>query len=218
MKHLYSGSSPPDSLKIPPTVGLNLGKLDVSRVRFLFWDLGGQASLRVLWDKYFSEAHAVVWVVDATDPGRFDEISRELVKVASDSALSGAPLILLANKQDLPQALAVEDIAKRMRLPEGAVTTRTAANGTTSNGSTRASPIASALGASAAAMQAAASSSSSSSSSSVPTSPMSLFSGHLVRLLPISALTGSGVAAVIELLRDVLPHQRRTQQIGAEKI
>ncbi len=95
-KHLYAGLSPPSSLKIPPTVGLNIGKLDVvgSRVRFLFWDLGGQASLRVLWDKYYSESHAVIWILDSTDPGRMSEAAREIQRVARDKDLVEAPIIV----------------------------------------------------------------------------------------------------------------------------
>lgn len=37
--------------KITTTVGLNIGKIDVSGVRLNFWDLGGQNELQSLWDK-----------------------------------------------------------------------------------------------------------------------------------------------------------------------
>ncbi|CAM9316709.1 unnamed protein product, partial [Ectocarpus sp. 8 AP-2014] len=32
--------------KIPPTVGLNVGKMDVGGCKLTFWDLGGQVRLR----------------------------------------------------------------------------------------------------------------------------------------------------------------------------
>lgn len=31
----------------------------------IFWDLGGQAGLRSIWDKYYAESHALVFVVDS---------------------------------------------------------------------------------------------------------------------------------------------------------
>ncbi|VDI72973.1 Hypothetical predicted protein, partial [Mytilus galloprovincialis] len=37
--------------KITATVGLNIGKIDIGRVRLNFWDLGGQEELQSLWDK-----------------------------------------------------------------------------------------------------------------------------------------------------------------------
>ena len=59
-----------DSDKILPTVGLNVGHLDAFGVQLLVWDLGGQAGLRSIWDKYFADSHGLVFVVDAAAPGR----------------------------------------------------------------------------------------------------------------------------------------------------
>ena len=124
MKGLFRSQRPgipPD--KIPPTIGLNIGKLDIGDCHVVIWDLGGQASekrarargardsrvarrararraalafrlsprdaprarrrpddetharrsglaraqvrMRALWEKYFNEAHGVIFVVDA---------------------------------------------------------------------------------------------------------------------------------------------------------
>ena len=38
-------------------MGLNLGHVDVRRSRVTCWDLGGQADLRTLWDKYYAEVN-----------------------------------------------------------------------------------------------------------------------------------------------------------------
>lgn len=37
--------------KITTTVGLNIGKIEISGIRLNFWDLGGQEELQSLWDK-----------------------------------------------------------------------------------------------------------------------------------------------------------------------
>lgn len=38
-----------------------------------FWDLGGQTELQSLWDKYYIESHGVIFIIDSSDPDRFDE-------------------------------------------------------------------------------------------------------------------------------------------------
>ena len=68
--------------KIPPTAGLNIGKIDSQRhAEFMLWDLGGQSVLRKIWDKYFSVCHCIVFVVDAADPIRFDDVRETLAKL-----------------------------------------------------------------------------------------------------------------------------------------
>src|ERR671939_618704 len=50
-----------------------VGKIDVNRARLNFWDLGGQRELHGIWEKYYSECHAIVFVVDSTDKERIEE-------------------------------------------------------------------------------------------------------------------------------------------------
>ena len=51
LKGLYTGLDPLPPGKIPPTVGLNIGRMQVSRCKLIFWDLGGTSALRSLWEK-----------------------------------------------------------------------------------------------------------------------------------------------------------------------
>lgn len=59
--------------KITTTVGLNIGQIDVDGIRLNFWDLGGQQELQSLWDKYYSECHGVIYVIDSNDRDRMEE-------------------------------------------------------------------------------------------------------------------------------------------------
>ena len=52
LKAIFSGVEPLPPGRIPPTVGLNIGRIRVQRQQLLFWDLGGGGSLRALWTKY----------------------------------------------------------------------------------------------------------------------------------------------------------------------
>ncbi|GER25263.1 ADP-ribosylation factor [Striga asiatica] len=126
LKSQYSNVEglPPD--KIVPTVGLNIGRVEVSNTKLIFWDLGGQnyrsakptmePGLRSIWEKYYEEAHAVIYVIDAACPSRFEDSKSALEKVLRHEELQGAPLLILANKQDLEDAVSVDELSQYLDL------------------------------------------------------------------------------------------------------
>ncbi|MBA0739520.1 hypothetical protein Gogos_012783 [Gossypium gossypioides] len=116
LKSVYSNLEglPPDW--IVPTVGLNIGRIEVSNMKFVFWDLGGQPGLRSIWEKYSEEAHAVIFVIDAACPSRFEDSKSALEKVLRHEDLLGAPLLILANKLDLSEALSAEELDQYLDL------------------------------------------------------------------------------------------------------
>jgi GTPase SAR1 family protein len=48
------------------------------RSTLTLWDLGGEAGFRSVWERYFREAHIVVFVLDATARARLPEARAEL--------------------------------------------------------------------------------------------------------------------------------------------
>ncbi|OQR79948.1 ADP-ribosylation factor-related protein 1-like [Tropilaelaps mercedesae] len=108
----YAGLRPS---KVTTTVGLNIGKIDIHGVRINFWDLGGQESLQALWDKYYSESHGVIYVVDSSCRDRLDESRRSFERMVDNDALFGVPLLLIANKQDVPEAATATEIRQLFR-------------------------------------------------------------------------------------------------------
>ncbi|KAI0028928.1 P-loop containing nucleoside triphosphate hydrolase protein [Vararia minispora EC-137] len=110
IKTLYTKTPglPPD--KIAPTVGQNMGKITLPSTILQFWDLGGQRGIRSIWPRYYDDCHAVVFVVDAEDRERLGEGWEVFDNVLSAPQILGVPLLLLANKQDSPDSLSVEEI------------------------------------------------------------------------------------------------------------
>ncbi|EJT47436.1 ADP-ribosylation factor [Trichosporon asahii var. asahii CBS 2479] len=86
-----------------PTVGSNSEIYDYKGVRFGLVDLGGQSSLRSAWSQYFADTAAIILVIDSNDSARLGLAKAELQKLVKNEELKSALLLVLANKQDLPE-------------------------------------------------------------------------------------------------------------------
>ncbi|CAI5790142.1 ADP-ribosylation factor-like [Podarcis lilfordi] len=89
-----------------PTIGFNVETIQpINNVSFTMWDVGGQDRIRVLWRHYHPNSDGLVFVVDSADCTRFEEAKSELEALLETKDLQDVPVVLLANKQDLPGAL-----------------------------------------------------------------------------------------------------------------
>ncbi|XP_073495771.1 ADP-ribosylation factor-like protein 13A isoform X1 [Phyllobates terribilis] len=79
-------------------------------------ELSSGQKTRANWRSYFSQAHALVFVVDASDHGRIQEVAGVLSSVLKHPRVSGKPLLILANKQDRASALLPSEIIELMSL------------------------------------------------------------------------------------------------------
>lgn len=69
------------------------------------WDVGGQEKLRPLWKSYTRCTDGIIFVVDSCDTERLEEAKMELTRTARSPDNAGVPILILANKQDLPGML-----------------------------------------------------------------------------------------------------------------
>ncbi|NXU55088.1 ARL11 protein, partial [Turnix velox] len=99
-----------------PTVGFNVESLQTPcGVSFTLWDVGGQDSLRASWPNYLEDTSTLVFVLDSTDTARLPEAAAELEETLSHPSMAGIPVLLLANKQDMPGALAPAELGERLQ-------------------------------------------------------------------------------------------------------
>nr|GAT60062.1 predicted protein [Mycena chlorophos] len=110
IKTLYNETPGLTPDKIGPTVGQNTGTVTLPSTILQFWDLGGQRGIRNIWHKYYDDCHAVAYVIDAEDRERLSEGWEVFDSVLSAPQILNVPLLLIANKQDSPNALSVEEI------------------------------------------------------------------------------------------------------------
>ncbi|NXX96035.1 ARL11 protein, partial [Centropus bengalensis] len=98
-----------------PTVGFNVESLQTPcHVSFTLWDVGGQGSLRASWPDYLEDINALIFVFDSADRARLPEAAVALQEVLSQPSMAGIPVLLLANKQEVPGALAPTELEERL--------------------------------------------------------------------------------------------------------
>ena len=113
--HLLLGDTPPT--QYVPTIALNLET--VENIRFgnyslVLWDFAGQERFRNLWRFYFHGADVIFLVCDSTL--RNVLISKDILRLIKRDAPK-VPVFVLANKQDLPNAMKPEVIQKILGIP-----------------------------------------------------------------------------------------------------
>eukprot|EP00090_Calanus_glacialis_P045731 TRINITY_DN8681_c0_g1_i1.p1 TRINITY_DN8681_c0_g1~~TRINITY_DN8681_c0_g1_i1.p1 ORF type:complete len:214 (-),score=38.70 TRINITY_DN8681_c0_g1_i1:512-1153(-) len=102
-----------------PTIGFNCEKVktNIGKV-FNIWDVGGQDKTRPLWRSYTRCTDAIIFVVDSSDSDRLEEAKLELLKIAKLTERYSVPIMVLANKQDLPLAQDLVKLEKGLGLKD----------------------------------------------------------------------------------------------------
>ncbi|KAL2014853.1 hypothetical protein VTN00DRAFT_2378 [Thermoascus crustaceus] len=68
--------APANPGKTVPTVGQNVATIPLPDMYLKIWDVGGQISMRGLWQSYYASCHAIIFVVDSADVGQDADIAR----------------------------------------------------------------------------------------------------------------------------------------------
>ena len=105
-----------DITNITPTAGFNIKSLSMSNFRLNVWDIGGQKAIRPYWKQYYDSTDALIYVIDSADKKRVEETGEELSQLLEEDQMNGVPLLVLANKQDLVNALSAKDVAEGLNL------------------------------------------------------------------------------------------------------
>ncbi|KAI9225137.1 ADP-ribosylation factor [Blastocladiella britannica] len=99
-----------------PTIGFNVDTVVFKNISFTMWDVGGQDKIRPLWRHYFQGTQGIIFVVDSADRERIGEARDELQHMLNEDELRGASLLVLANKQDLPNSMSAAEITEKLGL------------------------------------------------------------------------------------------------------
>ena len=55
-----------------PTIGFNVEEMNYKNLKLTMWDVGGQKRLIELWNHYFPNNDAIIYVVDSSDTERME--------------------------------------------------------------------------------------------------------------------------------------------------
>lgn len=106
-----------DCTRTLPTIGFNVETVTPCKgLTLTIWDIGGQDKIRQLWKHYYTSTEGIIFVVDSADKTRFGEAVSELNAILQEDGMNKIPIVVLANKQDLPDSVDKNELASVLEL------------------------------------------------------------------------------------------------------
>ncbi len=129
--HSFCSPSTLDNLVVRGTVQDPSGVNPSVTIEICSWDMDRYEEQRTyqFWRHNFRRVHAVIWMVDASDPDHLDGVGdgnphrihqqsrAEFDEMIRDDSIRGKPILVLCNKMDRPGAIHLAGCHWRMGLP-----------------------------------------------------------------------------------------------------
>ncbi|XP_074803047.1 ADP-ribosylation factor-like protein 6 isoform X2 [Natator depressus] len=103
---------------IVPTTGFSIEKFKTSSLSFTVFDMSGQGRYRNLWEHYYKEGQAIIFVIDSSDKLRMVVAKEELDTLLThpDIKHRRIPILFFANKMDLRDAVSSVKVSQLLSL------------------------------------------------------------------------------------------------------
>ncbi|XP_030850611.1 ADP-ribosylation factor-like protein 6 [Strongylocentrotus purpuratus] len=103
---------------IVATVGFTVERFQTPGVRFTVFDMSGQGRYRNLWEHYYKDAQAIMFVIDSSDKMRVVVAKEELDMLLDhpDIRVRTIPVLFFANKMDLRESLTSVQCSRLLEL------------------------------------------------------------------------------------------------------
>ncbi|NXS99412.1 ARL14 protein, partial [Jacana jacana] len=106
-----------DAFLTTPTIGFNVDMIETEKdFTLTVWDVGGQQKMRQVWCNFLENTDGLMYVVDSSDKRRLEESKKEFELILKNESIRRVPVVMLANKQDLPGALNAEEVTRRFHM------------------------------------------------------------------------------------------------------
>ncbi|KAL0239461.1 hypothetical protein GEMRC1_009569 [Eukaryota sp. GEM-RC1] len=104
------------SVNTIPTVGFQVQRVQRGNVSIKLWDVGGQSRFRSQWERYCRGTNAIVYMVDSAAHDTHADSKEALHSLLSKASLANIPVLVLGNKNDLPNALSATQLVEVLGL------------------------------------------------------------------------------------------------------
>lgn len=107
-----------------PTIGFNVETVSYGAADYMLWDVGGCDKIRPLIRHYYENVDCLVHVIDSNDMERLKgayegwAVPEDVNEIFSNDLIRDVPLLILCNKQDLPNARSPEEIMAILGIDE----------------------------------------------------------------------------------------------------
>lgn len=106
------------TLEVTPTVGFQVEEFSQGDIHFTVYDMSGQGRYRSLWEHYYADVEAIIYVIDSTDRLRMCVAREELELLLQHDLIKSKklPILFFANKMDMAGALSPDECMDELGL------------------------------------------------------------------------------------------------------
>ena len=103
---------------VSPTVGFSVENFSAKSLNFTAFDMSGQSRYRNLWEHYYRQTDAIIFVIDSSDKMRLVVCKEEFESMLNHADIKNRniPILILANKIDIRGACSTNDIRGELEL------------------------------------------------------------------------------------------------------
>lgn len=101
-----------------PTIGAENSSYKQGNVRFDILDLSGAPSYASLWEGLCKSSDIILFVIDSANQENVTSSKNQLTLLLQNQELADKHILVIANKQDLPEAIKRDEIIARLKLDE----------------------------------------------------------------------------------------------------
>ena len=95
--------------------GFHVETYQYKNIKFILYNVGIRG-IKTVWKDYYPDTKAVIFVVDSNDIEKMNTAKYELHKMLQEPELKDVVLLIMANKQDLPNALTPDQVQDKLAM------------------------------------------------------------------------------------------------------
>lgn len=101
-----------------PTLYAHSEEIKLGNLLFKIVDVGGHKAMRKIWKNFYMNTDAIIFIVDAADSQRINEVKEELNNIFVETNAKSIPILIMGNKIDMRTAMSEEGLMENLGVRE----------------------------------------------------------------------------------------------------